>query len=269
MSYLTISRRFSAVAVLSWGLLTGAADAATYFGLVAVGPIGAASTEQSATTDTPATYTLAAGGVLASSITDSANGGSALAKISGRDGGGSAQAIVRYQIGIVGPDSDSLVGVRVTANGSISGSGTNLSSGEALYSGRASFVLGTPTLVRSIITTADGAPVGARAFALDTIAYMRPNFLYNVELYAEAAAGSPFGYLTSSTAQAFVDPVYTVLPAFASRYTLRGVPFALPPAGDGGSAVPEPTSWAMMSLGFGVAGYAVRRRKVKSALFRT
>ena len=32
-----------------------------------------------------------------------------------------------------------------------------------------------------------------------------------------------------------------------------------------GSAIPEPSSWAMMMLGFGAAGYALRRRR-KSVL---
>jgi hypothetical protein len=35
------------------------------------------------------------------------------------------------------------------------------------------------------------------------------------------------------------------------------------------SAVPEPATWAMMLLGFGGVGVAVRRRRVKSALPRT
>lgn len=35
--------------------------------------------------------------------------------------------------------------------------------------------------------------------------------------------------------------------------------------GDGAGAVPEPASWAMMLVGFGLAGNAMRRRKVKAA----
>jgi hypothetical protein len=62
---------------------------------------------------------------------------------------------------------------------------------------------------------------------------------------------------------AFLDPIFSIDPSFlgASNYSIETS------AGIGNvSAVPEPSTWAMMILGFGGVGFMAYRRKSKPAL---
>jgi PEP-CTERM motif len=55
-----------------------------------------------------------------------------------------------------------------------------------------------------------------------------------------------------------LDPLFDIAPEYASLYTLVGLP-----EGTASAAVPEPTTWAMMVIGFaglGFAGYRTSRR---------
>jgi hypothetical protein len=55
-----------------------------------------------------------------------------------------------------------------------------------------------------------------------------------------------------------LDPLFDIAPEYASLYTLVGLP-----EGTASAAVPEPTTWAMMVVGFaglGFAGYRTSRR---------
>ena len=45
------------------------------------------------------------------------------------------------------------------------------------------------------------------------------------------------------------------------RVTITGI--TTQPPGIGTGSVPEPSTWAMMLIGFGATGYAMRRRRVK------
>jgi hypothetical protein len=67
---------------------------------------------------------------------------------------------------------------------------------------------------------------------------------YLVSLQASAVA------LADGTAFASVDPSFVIDPAYASQFTLVGVP-----------GVPEPATWAMLIGGFGLVGAALRRRQ--------
>lgn len=98
-------------------------------------------------------------------------------------------------------------------------------------------------------------------FSIDQWINVRPNDDILVDMGAEARASSGPGYSRQGSG-VYVDPVFTIAPEFASRYTLTGLPVgaATPP-----SAVPEPASWAMLTTGFAAAGLAMRRRKVAGA----
>jgi hypothetical protein len=71
---------------------------------------------------------------------------------------------------------------------------------------------------------------------------------YLVRLQASAVA------LADGTAFASVDPSFIIDPAYASQFTLVGVPGA-----------PEPASWALLIGGFGLLGGVLRRRQGVSA----
>jgi PEP-CTERM motif len=96
-----------------------------------------------------------------------------------------------------------------------------------------------------------------------------PNFQYTVELSSSVLfdcpnfCNRPSGLgISSAVASAFVDPYFYLdsnVPGF-ENYTLQFSP------GIGNrplvvAAVPEPTTWAMMIIGFGAAGSMLRRSK--------
>lgn len=249
----TFRLRKGAAAGLIAGLLAsaGAARADLYIGEAVTRDIRGQMVTSGATTDAPAVYTATDGFSFALSQTSSASGGGVLARASGLEGGGRGTALLRYLVTLVGPEGDP-IGVNVQANGYVQGSGKDLNTGENLYSARAAFLLRTPTVIQVIADTR--IPTGPQAFALNTMTFFAPNVGYYVDLTADAGAGAPHGYLTASTAEAFVDPIFTVDPAFAALYHFEGVPFEAPTAG----GVPEPSTWAMTLLGFAGLGAALR-----------
>lgn len=247
-------RKAAAVGLIA-GLLAsaGAARADLYVGQAETRDVRGQTVTSGATTDAPATYTATDGFSFALSQTSNASGGSALARATGREGGGRGIALLRYLVTLVGPAGDP-IGVNVQANGYAQGSGKDLNTGENLYSARAAFLLRTPTVIQAVADTR--IPTGPQAFALNTMAFFAPNVGYYVDLTADAGAGASQGNLAAS-AEAFVDPIFTVDPAFAALYHLEGVPFEAPTAG----GVPEPSTWAMMLLGFAGLGAALRSRR--------
>ena len=206
-----------------------------------------------ATTEAPAIYTVTDGPRFALSQTSNTGGGVALARVSGLEGGAFATTLLRYQITLVGP-AGGPVGVNVQANGYVQGSGVDLNFGNNLYYAQALFLLRTPTLVRVLADTR--IPTGPQAFALNTTAFFAPNVSYFVDLSAEAAAGAPHGFLNASTAEAFVDPVFTIDPTFAALYHFVGIPIDAPTGG-----VPEASTWVMLLMGFAGLGATLRLRR--------
>ena len=87
----------------------------------------------------------------------------------------------------------------------------------------------------------------------------------SIRMIAYAQANGTTGVCTpdycGASAQAWIDPTFTLLGPNASNYRIVGVPGAsvTPPTNPGG-AVPEPSTWALMIAGFGLAGVGLRRR---------
>jgi hypothetical protein len=243
-----------AIAAVLGGLAVfGAARADTYFGVVDYRNNLSETFQDGGTTSAPAIYTLGGGGSLAVSETLNANGGSAFASAIALEGSTHAATLFRYTITLVGPAGEP-VGVNVLANGYAEGSGRSPASGEQLYAANARFLLRAETpIVAEVFARAT-----RQSFAVNALAFFRPNVRYDVDLFAEAWAGGPHGVVPASTAQAFVDPVFIIDPAFASLYQLVGVP-TVPPGG--GGAIPEPSVWAVLLVGFGCVGAALRRRR--------
>ena len=66
--------------------------------------------------------------------------------------------------------------------------------------------------------------------------------------------------------RAFIDPVISINPAFLQLHGLSGGFVTLSNGvSNAATAVPEPASWAMLITGFGLAGAALRRRRLVSA----
>ena len=95
---------------------------------------------------------------------------------------------------------------------------------------------------------------------------MRTGIPYDIQLYALASTGTQEGAtpnqpLTAS-AFAYIDPYFSIDPsvADASAYSFTVSPGFGNAPGSIPSAIPEPSTWAMMLLGFMGLGYAGYRR---------
>lgn len=235
-------------------LCSAPAAAAEYISSVGYNA-GAGAIQQSQTTAGPNSLTIGAGGESATATTSNVTGGNAFASSITADRGTNfnalATAIIRYEIMLLGAPGV-LVPVNVSATGYADGIGTT-AQGDRIYSASSSFTLRSSEIVfLSLFASADtSSGPGRQTFSLNSNTLLTPNVTYLVELFARANSG---GFVPSS-AEAFADPVFTIDPAFASQYRLIGVPQAA-----ASTAVPEPGSWALMLVGFGLSGFALRRR---------
>lgn len=224
------------------GLLAiGDASAASFTGSVQTGfasPLGA-------TTSGPATYQDAVGSETAVSTTSSATGGSGFVRATSFSGLATASATIDYMIRLVGPAGNA-VPVGILASGYADGAG--------YYNSRSSITItqGSNVLARGGTISPRQAPVytnGRFDFVVDQVLQLEPNVDYRVFMTAMASSGN-LSARFSSFAEAYVDPVFTVDAAYASLYTLTGVP-----------AVPEPGTWVLLLTGGGMICLATRRQR--------
>ena len=79
-----------------------------------------------------------------------------------------------------------------------------------------------------------------------------------------ARSGLVVGYYNQQafggTADAIIDPVFTIDPAFAATHPGYSLVFSQG-VGNAAAAVPEPAAWTLMLGGFGVVGSILRRRR--------
>jgi hypothetical protein len=148
-----------------------------------------------------------------------------------------------YDFYLSGPTTT--VGVIVGANGKATGEGV-----DAVFTLSA---LNGPTIINHYL------PYGAGQWNESSIQMLQTNQAYQVymEVQGEADAAANGSGLDVAQTDVTVDPSFTIDPSFlnASEYSITFSPGVL-------SAVPEPSTWAMMILGFcGIGAMAYRRRK--------
>jgi hypothetical protein len=168
-----------------------------------------------------------------------------------------ALASVEDAFRIVGPNASS-VALVVDLTGSLAGRGD--------YAADAAFeVAQSGDLFEGEVGVAGGGVGSPGAFQLLRTLQLKPNadFVFSARVFAEATAGQavatmrrPRLYLAPEFASLYTLVLY-LAPEFAGLYTLVRVSGA--PGEPGG--VPEPSTWALMILGLGMAGAAVRRRR--------
>jgi PEP-CTERM motif len=162
---------------------------------------------------------------------------------------------LRYNLVVEGPGGN--VPVIVTGSGSAGGS----SAGDGSF-GSLNIVLNVEGPGVSLLNSIPGGDQPG-SFTLNNSSSYQANQDYTITMIAEGGV-SP-GYV-GGTANFFanVDPLFTIDPGFANanEYSLlfsAGV-------GNSVSGVPEPSTWAMMLLGFTGVGFIAYRGKSKLAL---
>jgi PEP-CTERM motif len=152
-------------------------------------------------------------------------------------------ATVTYDFEIVGAQGP--VPVLVNAKGSATGNSV-----DALFelNGPAGTVL------------LDYLPNGPGQWTEQSTQALQANELYQVKMIVEGSAGasSANGTLNIAESSATVDPTFAIDPSFAQQYSIVFSPSI--------GAVPEPSTWAMMILGFAGVGFMAYRRKSKPIL---
>lgn len=227
-------------------ILPTASSAATYIGSAG---ILAGTVVSKGTTDHPASYAVAIGGASASSSTSNAHGGTASAQANA--GGYSPAAAlghIDYTFTISGDASYTYVPVRVQARGWAKGGG-------AVFEGYADLRVDgvTGNVIDKEIIADQGFYGPYSEFSVDQVVYLLSDTPTEVSMAATANGGQYGVY--SGWAEAFVDPIFTIDPAYADRFKLVGIPQDT--SADG---VPEPAIWSLMVNGFGAIGATMRRR---------
>jgi len=172
----------------------------------------------------------------------------------------SGKGYLAYNFWIDGPDPDALVPVRFQAIGGVT---SNSSAGTGGILLRLSEVgLGGKVFQWSDVgqgNDEDTAFQDIAAIDVDQIFYFKPSMTYHIEM--SASAGVQARVDKGAFATASLDPAFTVLGDFVRDYQVVGVPGDLvtPPPGP---AVPEPATWALMVMGFGLLGGSLRRRRL-------
>ncbi|KQV88029.1 hypothetical protein ASC91_14305 [Pelomonas sp. Root1237] len=206
------------------------------------------------TTFAPASYGVNVDGNVATSITDSAQGGSAYAyslsvaaysPVLGFTVGGGAGATttIHYQVMLSGPAAATVVPVHVLAHGLVDGEGST----QASASFSVNYDSGGAGAILLAGINLNG--VSGNSFSFDQVTNFKVNAVFDVYLRADSGSGGPGG--PAGWSKAFVDPSFTIDdPALAALYHFEGIP----------SAVPESATWALTMLGLGVV-LGVRRRR--------
>ena len=172
-----------------------------------------------------------------------------------------AQSTVFYYITLVGSANDAFVPVDIKALGSISWTENGAATAGFRfqdYTNSSNLQMLNPNINQN--DPGKDRLAGNDTFSLDTIVELRPSDTYVVTVYTNASADARNIFSANyAEVSAFVDPTFTVVGEYASQWTISGVPFAA-------SAAPEPSTWAMMILGFAGIGFMAYRRKSKPAL---
>jgi len=172
-----------------------------------------------------------------------------------------SQSTILYDITLSGNAPDTVVPVHIGASGIAAWSQNGAATAGFEFDG-----LGlTPLQIREVVD--QNAPgkdrlQGSDSFSVDTTVGLIPGNTYSVLLFTSAFSdirefqSLPDGTIPFGEDTAVVDPTFTVVGDFASRWTIVGVP------GAATGGVPEPAIWSMLIVGFGLAGASLRRRGV-------
>jgi len=239
----------------------GAAHAVTtYRSTLLWGAQSSTMTGSVVTTATGGAYTMSDMTFYSMSTSGSpANNGTAEARFTADVGAVSVSTEIAYTLNLVGPQN-ALVPVRVTANGLAEGDGYAACCGIEPYSASVSFNAFSAEQGYLVFESASVYPgFTTKTLAYDQTVFVQANTDIFVSLSASAKTIASFTHTTTIAGHAFIDPQFTVDPAYASEYAFVGLPTA---------AVPEPATGALFALGGGVIAIASRCRCRRSPAHR-
>ncbi len=192
-----------------------------------------------------------------------ANGGSLSASFTGHSFG-YVSAFLDYTVSIAGPDGSAIpvlidTHAGLTGTGDIAGS-VALLIGSLFVTGPFTEVADYPVNLQASLCSGAEAPcvpdAGQTGWSLTgTTIYVVPNRIYPVHI-ALTISQSDYnisGMLGDGAGTAYVDPTFRLAPGVFG-YTLNN-----------SLAVPEPASWMLLIVGFGLIGTTLRRRVVTAA----
>ena len=255
MSTIRASLRFTAALALVLSSIADAAPIPSYQGYANAVDYSHPPVTFGGTTPYAMAYTAALSGASATSVSGSAAGGSVDAtatSASGSSAGASTELV--YTVDLVGP-AGVYVPVHVTASGFVEGLALGATPG---MSAAASIAINfnNPTsyqLLGGVTLDRTGARM---SFVIDEIVMLYAG--RSIDVVMDASAGANGIYGDPSFAHAFVDPTFTIDPAYASLYRLEGIPGAVAVDPPPPSGVPEPGTVALFFTGLGLA--TLRRR---------
>jgi hypothetical protein len=160
----------------------------------------------------------------------------------------SASILLQYSFEVIGPSGIVPETVPVRANAVLSVSGASLDGGT--WNSTAEVTLGSRSLtITSSNTMSPYTLIFEKTFNLLT------DTPYSVSLYADFQAQSLVVGDAANDVGASVDPTLSVPNGYSISFS-NGI----------SGAVPEPSTWAMLVLGFAGIGFMAYRRKSKPAL---
>ncbi len=211
----------------------------------------------SGTTTAPAAYIAADGGNVAKAYGSDAHGGTVFASAESQVNGTAAgNSLITYRVMLSGPTTTTFVPIDVIASGYALATGTARTatldaSNSNSYAG---FVV-TCSYCSGLLSAYAESTYGG--FVQPTLSFdenigLRTGDFMDVSMQVISASGG--GNVNAGYAEAFIDPLFIIDPAFAAEgYSLVGIPT---PAVSG---VPEPTGAALMLAGLALAGALARR----------
>jgi hypothetical protein len=169
-----------------------------------------------------------------------------------------ANSLIAYNWGVEGPENGVDVPVTVTFRGHLSASGNGKAETRILLLGA-----DAPWFDSAIATSADGTGKDV-TFSRVLTTSSGGNVILTMLVSAQVnlsgqCSRNVMGICDVSSANAVLDPMFTIDPAFAADYHLVGGLFdtVVP-------TVPEPPEWTLMIVGVAAAGAAARRRRAVS-----
>jgi hypothetical protein len=174
-----------------------------------------------------------------------------------QEGYTAASATVGYNFHLVGPSSNAPIPVTFYATAYVKTVGTGYGSADLL-------IYSNP--LAPLVDWELGGEQSDETGAGGETLYLSPNTLYAMRESVTANGHSPYTdgpydpTQDSGSADAYVDPTFALSGQYASLYHFEGLPDAAMAGG-----VPEPSTWAMMLIGFAGLGGAMVRRARRSA----